>query len=493
MQQNISPAGFDPVDERIPTPRLLTLGFQHVLVMYAGAIAVPLIVGRALQLQPADVAFLISADLFVCGIVTIIQSFGVTQWFGIRLPVMMGVTFAAVGPMIAIATANPGPEGARMMFGAIMAAGVIAMLLAPLVGRLLRFFPSVVTGTVILVIGVNLLPVGINWIFGLPVGATAPKIVSPEAKAWLDSAIAAGGVPADVKLAPTVLNPEYASLSRIMIAIVVLGSILLIARFGKGFIANVAVLMGIVIGGILAASLGMMDLHKVGEAAWFAPIRPLHFGMPIFDPIMILTMTLVMLVVMIESTGMFLALGELCNRKIDRRSLTAGLRVDGLGTLIGGLFNTFPYTSFSQNVGLVGVTGVRSRFVCVAGGAIMVVLGLIPKMAAIVESLPTTVLGGAGLVMFGMVAATGVRILSNVDFKGNKHNLFIVAVSLGLGMIPVVAPDFNQWLPHSIHTLIHSGILLAAIAAVLLNWYFNGAPQENADDARKAAHAAEAH
>ena len=493
MRQNKPPEGFDPVDERIPTPRLLTLGFQHVLVMYAGAIAVPLIVGRALQLQPADVAFLISADLFVCGIVTIIQSFGITQWFGIRLPVMMGVTFAAVGPMIAIATANPGPEGARMMFGAIMAAGVIAMLLAPLVGRMLRFFPSVVTGTVILVIGVNLLPVGINWIFGLPVGPTAPKLVSPEAKVWLDSAIAAGGVPADVKLAPTVLNPEYASLSRIMIAIVVLGSILLIARFGKGFISNIAVLMGIVIGGILAASLGMMDLHKVGEAAWFAPIRPLHFGMPIFDPIMILTMTLVMLVVMIESTGMFLALGELCNRKIDRRSLTAGLRVDGLGTLIGGLFNTFPYTSFSQNVGLVGVTGVRSRFVCVAGGAIMVVLGLIPKMAAIVESLPTTVLGGAGLVMFGMVAATGIRILSNVDFKGNRHNLFIVAVSLGLGMIPVVAPDFNQWLPRSIHTLIHSGILLAAIAAVLLNWYFNGAPQENADDARKAAHAAEAH
>lgn len=494
MQQNKPPpAGFDPVDERIATPRLLTLGFQHVLVMYAGAIAVPLIVGRALQLEPADVAFLISADLFVCGIVTIIQSFGVTQWFGIRLPVMMGVTFAAVGPMVAIANANPGPDGARMMFGAIMASGVIAMLFAPVVGRLLRFFPSVVTGTVILVIGVSLLPVGINWIFGLPVGATAPKTVSPEAKAWLDSAIAAGGVPADVKLAPTVMNPEYASLPRIMIAIVVLGSILLIARFGKGFIANVAVLMGIVVGGILAASLGMMDLHKVGEAAWFAPIQPLHFGMPIFDPVMILTMTLVMFVVMIESTGMFLALGELCNRKIERRNLTAGLRVDGLGTLIGGLFNTFPYTSFSQNVGLVGVTGVRSRFVCVAGGAIMVVLGLIPKMAAIVESLPTTVLGGAGLVMFGMVAATGIRILSNVDFKGNKHNLFIVAVSLGLGMIPVVAPDFNQWLPHSMHTLIHSGILLAAIAAVLLNWYFNGAPQENADDARKAAHAAEAH
>ena len=482
-----------PVDEILPVPKLFTLGLQHVLVMYAGAIAVPLIVGRALQLEPQDVAFLISADLFVCGIVTIIQSFGATQWFGIKLPVMMGVTFAAVGPMVAIAGANPGQEGARMMFGAIMAAGIIAIFFAPVVGRLLRFFPSVVTGTVILVIGVSLMPVGINWLFGLPVGPTAPKLVDPAQAAWLESAIAAGGVPEGVKLMPSVANPEYASLPRILIGIVVLASILLISRYANGFLANIAVLMGIVIGGILAATLGMMHFGDIAGAAWFAPIKPMHFGTPIFDPVMILTMLLVMFVTMIESTGMFLALSDLCGRKLTPNALTAGLRVDGLGTAIGGLFNTFPYTSFSQNVGLVGVTGVRSRFVCVAGGAIMVVLGLIPKMGALVESLPTTVLGGAGLVMFGMVAATGIRILATVDFKGNKHNLFIVAVSLGLGMIPMIAPDFNQWLPHSLHTLIHSGILLAAVAAVLLNWFFNGAPHATEEDIRNAGHAAEVH
>ncbi|RCW88653.1 nucleobase:cation symporter-2 family protein [Paracoccus lutimaris] len=493
MQAVETQTGFDPVEERIPGPRLLALGLQHVLVMYAGAIAVPLIVGRALQLEAQDVAFLISADLFVCGIVTIIQSFGVTQWFGIKLPVMMGVTIAAVGPMVAIASASPGHEGARMMFGAIMAAGLISILFAPLVGRLLRFFPSVVTGTVILVIGVSLMPVGINWLFGLPVGPTAPKLVDPGHAAWLEGAVAAGGVPAGVKLMPSVANPEYASLPRILIGLVVLGSILMISRFAKGFLANIAVLMGIVIGGILAASLGMMHFDRIAGAAWFAPIAPLHFGTPIFDPVMILTMLLVMFVTMIESTGMFLALSDLCGRKITPKALTAGLRVDGLGTAIGGLFNTFPYTSFSQNVGLVGVTGVRSRFVCVAGGAIMVVLGLIPKMGALVESLPTTVLGGAGLVMFGMVAATGIRILATVDFKGNKHNLFIVAVSLGLGMIPMIAPDFNQWLPHSLHTLIHSGILLAAVAAVLLNWFFNGAPHATEEDIRNAGHAAEVH
>ena len=493
MQHTQTAAGFDPIEERIPGPRLLALGLQHVLVMYAGAIAVPLIVGRALQLEPQDVAFLISADLFVCGIVTIIQSFGVTQWFGIRLPVMMGVTFAAVGPMVAIASANPGQEGARMMFGAIMAAGIISIFFAPVVGKMLRFFPSVVTGAVILVIGVSLMPVGINWIFGLPIGPTAPKLVDPAQAAWLEQAVAAGGVPAGVKLMPTMPNPEYASIPRIVIGLVVLASILLISRFAKGFLANIAVLMGIVIGGILAAALGMMHFGNIAGAAWFAPIRPMHFGTPIFDPVMILTMLLVMFVTMIESTGMFLALSDLCGRRLTPRALTAGLRVDGLGTAIGGLFNTFPYTSFSQNVGLVGVTGVRSRFVCVAGGAIMVVLGLIPKMGALVESLPTTVLGGAGLVMFGMVAATGIRILSTVDFKGNKHNLFIVAVSLGLGMIPMIAPDFNQWLPHSLHTLIHSGILLAAVAAVLLNWFFNGAPNATEEDIRNAGHAAEAH
>ncbi|MFO1140652.1 MAG: nucleobase:cation symporter-2 family protein [Paracoccus sp. (in: a-proteobacteria)] len=493
MQHTQTAAGFDPIEERIPGPRLLALGLQHVLVMYAGAIAVPLIVGRALQLEPQDVAFLISADLFVCGIVTIIQSFGVTQWFGIRLPVMMGVTFAAVGPMVAIASANPGQEGARMMFGAIMAAGIISIFFAPVVGKMLRFFPSVVTGTVILVIGVSLMPVGINWIFGLPIGPTAPKLVDPAQAAWLEQAIAAGGVPAGVKLMPTMPNPEYASIPRIVIGLVVLASILLISRFAKGFLANIAVLMGIVIGGILAAALGMMHFGNIAGAAWFAPIRPMHFGTPIFDPVMILTMLLVMFVTMIESTGMFLALSDLCGRRLTPRALTAGLRVDGLGTAIGGLFNTFPYTSFSQNVGLVGVTGVRSRFVCVAGGAIMVVLGLIPKMGALVESLPTTVLGGAGLVMFGMVAATGIRILATVDFKGNKHNLFIVAISLGLGMIPMIAPDFNQWLPHSLHTLIHSGILLAAVAAVLLNWFFNGAPHATEEDIRNAGHAAEVH
>ncbi|MDH6229728.1 uracil-xanthine permease [Mesorhizobium soli] len=488
------PSTTHPVDEVLPAPRLAALGIQHVLVMYAGAIAVPLIVGRALKLEPEQVAFLISADLFVCGIVTIIQSLGATQWFGIKLPVMMGVTFAAVGPMVAMANANPGHDGARMIFGAIIGAGVVAMLIAPLMGRLLRFFPPVVTGSIILVIGVSLMKVGVNWIFGNPVGPTAPHLVAPEHAEWLKTVTALAGVegtgvpalPDKLSLAATAPNAAYAPPSHVAISAIVLVSILLVARFGKGFVANIAVLLGIVIGAILTAALGMMNFDKVGNAGWFALVTPFHFGMPIFNPILIATMSLVMIVVLIESTGMFLALGEMTGKRLTQPMLSAGLRTDGLGTILGGLFNTFPYTSFSQNVGLVGVTGVRSRFVCVAGGVILIVLGLIPKMGALVEALPTFVLGGAGLVMFGMVAATGVRILSAVDFKSSRNNLFIVAVSLGFGMIPLIAPDFEMWMPNAIHPLIESGILLASISAVLLNWYFNGAVGE-AGDLRDAA------
>jgi uric acid transporter len=488
-----------PVDEILAPPKLFTLGLQHVLVMYAGAVAVPLIVGRALKLEPADVAFLISADLFVCGLVTLIQSLGATQWFGIRLPVMMGVTFAAVGPMIAMANANGGPDGARAIFGAIMGAGIVSILIAPVVSRLLRFFPPVVTGTIILVIGVSLMRIGINWIFGNPVGPTAPQIVDPAHADWLKAVTegaAAGAItglpemPQGLALAAKMNNPAYASLTNITVSAIVLVSILVIAKFGKGFIANIAVLLGIVIGAVIAIVMGTMSFGKVGDAAWFGLITPFHFGAPTFDFWMILTMTLVMIVVMIESTGMFLALGDMTGKKVDQPMLSAGLRTDGLGTLIGGIFNTFPYTSFSQNVGLVGVTGIKSRFVCVAGGIILIVLGLVPKMGALVESVPTMVLGGAGLVMFGMVAATGIRILAGVDFAKNRNNLFIVAVALGFGMIPLIAPNFKMWMPHAIHPLIESGILLASLAAVVLNAFFNGA-QGSQDDAKAAASAAD--
>jgi len=487
-----------PVDEILPAPRLAALGLQHVLVMYAGAIAVPLIVGRALKLSPEQVALLISADLFCCGLVTLIQSLGFTKYFGIKLPVMMGVTFAAVGPMVAMANAVPGVDGARAIFGAIIGAGIVSMLIAPLMSRLLRFFPPVVTGTIIAIIGISLMRVGIGWAMGGPAplaqSVDVPKLVAmvdgaKAAQAAAAATVAAGASAPALKLAgpvPMVDNPNYGALDNLAVAAVVLVAILLLVRYGRGFISSIAVLLGIIFGCVVAVAMGKMNFDKVGKAHWFDVVTPFAFGAPTFDFVMILTMTLVMIVVMIESTGMFLALSDMTGKKLDRESLSAGLRTDGLGTLIGGIFNTFPYTSFSQNVGLVGVTGIKSRWVCVAAGVIMIVLGMLPKMAALVEAVPQFVLGGAGLVMFGMVTATGIRILSSVDFMTGRNNMYVVAISIGAGMIPLVAPRWTQQMAHSLHPLLESGILLTAVSAVLLNVYFNGGKSDEAAIARAA-------
>jgi uracil-xanthine permease len=237
-------------------------------------------------------------------------------------------------------------------------------------------------------------------------------------------------------------------------------------------------LLGIVAGFAIAMSLGRVDLNGVTNAPWVGIVLPFHFGLPHFDPLSIATMVIVMFVTFIESTGMFLAVGDMVERPVDQDALVRGLRVDGLGTLIGGIFNSFPHTSFSQNVGLIGVTGVKSRFVCATGGVILVALGLFPKMAQVVASVPPFVLGGAGIVMFGMVAANGIKVLSKVDFVKNHHNLFIVAVSIGLGLVPVVAPKFFSQLPHALEPILHSGILLASVSAVLLNIVFNGVKKE---------------
>ncbi|MDE5461587.1 nucleobase:cation symporter-2 family protein [Bradyrhizobium sp. CSS354] len=447
-----------PVDEVLPVPRLLALGLQHVLVMYAGAVAVPLIIGRALKLPPEDVAFLISADLFACGLATLVQCLGFAG-VGIRLPVMMGVTFASVGPMLSMASA---PDiGLLGIYGSVIAAGLFGIVAAPFVSRLLPLFPPVVTGSIILVIGISLMRVGINW--------------------------AGGGLPTLTKVVDGVVgsfpNPAYGQLQGLGLGLI---------KWGTGFLANVSVLLGIIAGAVLATILGVMHFDKFAAASWGALVIPFRFGMPQFHLVPVITMCVVMVVVMIESLGMFLALGDITGKTVDREALSRGLRADGVGTLLGGIFNTFPYTSFSQNVGLVSVTGVRSRWVTVTGGCIMLVLGLLPKLAALVEAVPLVVLGGAGLVIFGMVAATGARILTSVDFRNNRYNLFIVAISIGFGLIPLAAPGFFRNLPHDLQPLLESGILLCAIVSVLLNAFFNGLSGGAAAEADAAAVASSA-
>lgn len=424
-----------PVDEVLPIPKLVTLGVQHVMVMYAGAVAVPLIIGAALKLPKDQIALLISCDLFASGIASLIQSVGLWK-FGIRMPVMMGVTFAAVSPMLAMAT-NP-ELGLLGIFGATIGAGIFGILVAPFISRLLPLFPHVVTGTVIAVIGISLMRVAVNW--------------------------AGGGVG----------NPNFGDPLYLTVSLIVLLSILLIVRFVKGFFSNISVLLGIIIGFIIALGLGQVNFAGLAEAKWVGLVYPFQFGAPKFDLIAIITMSVVMVVVMIESMGMFLALADITDRWVTRRDLTRGLLVDGLGTLIGGVFNTFSHTSFSQNIGLVGVTGVKSRWVTATGGVIMLLLGLFPKMALVVASVPQFVLGGAGIVMFGMVAATGIRILHEADFQTNKNNLYIVAISIGVGLIPEVSSKFFSKMPEALGPILHSGILLCAVTAVLLNVFFNG-------------------
>ncbi|MGA7326566.1 MAG: nucleobase:cation symporter-2 family protein [Rhodomicrobium sp.] len=469
---------FEPADQIFGPHKLIPLAIQHVLVMYAGAVAVPLIVSGALGLTPELRALLINADLLACGLATIVQSAGFPG-VGIRLPVMMGVTFASVAPMLAMINAAKAAAGASFtptevlltIYGAVIAAGIFAIVIAPFVSRLLALFPPLVTGSIITIIGVSLMRIGVGWAEG---PFTVVQIVDGAAK--------------------VVPNPNRDALDGFALALFVLVLILAITKWSRGFIQNIAVLLALVAGATLAYYLGKMNLASVHNAPWLGVVYPFQFGIPQFHLVPILTMCIVMVVVMIESTGMFLALSEMTGKKIGPADLTRGLRGDGIGTIIGGIFNTFPYTSFSQNVGLVGVTGVRSRWVTATGGVLLIALGFIPKLATLVGAVPVEVLGGAGIVMFGMVAATGIRILGGVNFKDNRNNLFVVAISIGFGLIPLVAPTFFKNFPVDLKPLLDSGIILTTISAVILNLYFNGlrGSGEAAEDARLAASAAEA-
>jgi len=447
------------VDQTYPITKLSALGLQHVLVMYAGAVAVPLIIGNALGLPKEQIALLVSADLFCCGIVSIIQAMGIWK-IGIRLPVMMGIAFTAV-PSI-IQTGSDPELGMRAVIGAVIGSGIFTIVAAPFFGRWVRFFPPVVTGTVMLVIGLSLMRVGVNWAAG-----GQPMIRGPE-----------GMVP----------NPAYGEPFALMMAVVVLLSILLMTRFFKGFLSNLAVLIGIGAGFLIAIFAGRVDFGGVADANWVQLIKPLAFGWPIFEFWSTLSLCIVMVVMMIESTGQFLAVGDMAGRKITRHHLARGLRTDGVGNIIGGLLNTFTYTTFAQNVGLLQITGIMSRWVVVAGGVILMLLGSLPKIAFVSASIPSYVVGGAAIIMFGMVSATGIKILTRVDFTLNRRNLYIVAVSVGLAMVPVVAGTIFNQLPGALARFLSSGVLVGTFAAVLLNVLFNGIPAEDEDDIEAIAH-----
>ncbi|MGB3772486.1 MAG: solute carrier family 23 protein [Rhodococcus sp. (in: high G+C Gram-positive bacteria)] len=426
-----------PVDEVLPAHKLAAYGFQHVVAFYAGAVLVPIIIGGAIGLTNEQLIHLINADLFTCGIASIIQAVGFRK-IGVKLPLLQGVTFAGVSPVIAIAMANGGgTEGLLYVYGAVIVAGLFTFLIAPYFSRLLRFFPPVVTGTVIAIIGIALLPVAVNDAVTNP----ATREQDPTNGRWMAYAIGT------------------------------LVLIVLIQRFFRGFTATIAVLLGLVIGSATAYALGDMTFDGVADASWVGFTQPFLFGAPKFSAIAIISMIVVLMITAVESTGSVFATGEIVGKRITKDDIAATLRADGVATVIGGSFNSFPYTAFSENVGLVRLTGVRSRWVVAAAGAFMIVLGLLPKTAAVVASIPSPVLGGAALALFATVAVVGIQTLSKVDFTDHR-NLIIVATSLGLAMLVTIQPTVSQAVPSWLELLFSSGIVLGAFTAILLNVVF---------------------
>ncbi|WP_396157476.1 nucleobase:cation symporter-2 family protein [Arthrobacter sp.] len=431
-----------PEDEVLPLGSMFAYGFQHVLTMYGGIIAPPLIIGSAAGMDSADIGLLIAACLFVGGAATLLQTIGV-PFFGSQLPLVQGVSFAGVATMTAILS---GGGGIQSVFGAVIAASVIGLLITPIFAKVIRFFPPVVNGVVITTIGLTLMPVAANWAMG-------------------------GNAKAE----------DYGSVSNIGLAALTLAVVLLLSKVGSGTISRLSILLAIVIGTVFAVVVGKADFSAVGEGPVFALPSPFAFGMPTFEVAAIISMCIVILVTLTETTADILAVGEIVETKVDSKRIANGLRADMLSSAISPVFNSFTQSAFAQNVGLVAITGVKSRFVVSAGGLILVILGLLPVLGRVVAAVPTPVLGGAGIVLFGTVAASGIRTLSNVDYKNNM-NLIIVAASLGFGMIPIAAPAFYDQFPAWFSTIFHSGISSAAVMAILLNILFNHIKAGNSED-----------
>jgi xanthine permease len=411
--------------------KIASLGVQHVLAMYAGAVIVPLIVGGALNLTGEQLTYLVSIDILMCGIATILQVWQ-NRFFGIGLPIVLGCTFTAVGPMIAIG----GEYGISAIYGSILVSGLIVVLIASFFSKLIKFFPPVVTGSVVTIIGITLIPVAMNNI--------------------------AGGQG----------SPDFGSLSNISLAFGTLLFIILLYRFTKGFIRSVAILLGLAGGTIAAALMGKVNFAAVGDASWFHMVEPFYFGTPTFEWTPIITMTLVAIVSLVESTGVYFALSDITGRKLKETDLAKGYRAEGLAIMLGALFNAFPYTTYSQNVGLVQLSGVKTKNVIYTMGAMLIILGFVPKIGALTTVIPTPVLGGAMVAMFGMVIAYGIKMLSKVEFA-SQENLLIIACSVGMGLGVTAVPDLFAQLPESVRILTNNGIVAGSLTAIFLNIVFN--------------------
>ena len=406
------------------------LSVQHLLAMYAGAILVPIIVGTSLKFSAEEIAYLVTIDIFMCGVATFLQANKVT---GTGLPIVLGCTFTAVAPMILIGQT----KGLDVLYGSLLISGILVVLIAPFFSYLVKFFPPVVTGSVVTIIGINLMPVAMNYL--------------------------AGGEGAK----------NYGDTKNLILGGVTLLIILILQRFTKGFLKSIAILIGLAIGTALAGIFGMVDIKQVGDAHWFGFPVPFRFSGFRFDVSSILVFFIVAVVSLIESTGVYHALSEITCRKLERKDFRKGYTAEGLAIILGSIFNAFPYTAYSQNVGLVSLSGAKKNNVIYGMVILLLICGCIPKLGALANIIPLPVLGGAMIAMFGMVMAYGVSILGNINFQ-NQNNLLIIAISVGLGAGISAVPQAFKGLGEQFAWLTQNGIVLGAISAIILNFFFNG-------------------
>ena len=403
----------------------IPLAIQHIVAAFSGIVAVPLVVGGALGLPIDDMSFLVNAALFMAGLATIIQAYGIGP-VGSRLPCIMGTDFTFVGPSIAVGSAF----GLQGMFGASMIAAFVEVILSRFIKPLLKIFPPVVTGTVVTLIGLTILPVSVDW--------------------------AAGGFG----------SPTYGSLQNLLLAGIVMVIIIVLNQWGKGFISSASILIGIICGYIISIPMGLLDLSAVNNASWAAIPMPFKYGIKFSLPAIIAFIP-AYLVTTVETVGDLMAVAEASEHEITSDELAGGLMADGVGSFFAGIFNAGPNTSFSQNVGIIPITGVASRFVVIIAGIILMLAGIFPKLGALVAIMPNPVLGGAGIIMFGTIAVGGIKILKEVELT--RRNMLVIAVSLGLGLAVAFRPAILEHFPQAIKTILESGITTGTFAALILN------------------------
>lgn len=410
------------------------LGLQHVLSMYAGSILVPIMIAGALGYSARELTYLISTDIFMCGVATFLQ-LKLTKHTGVGLPVVLGCAFQSVAPLSIIGA----QQGSGAMFGALIASGIYVILVAGIFSKIARFFPPIVTGSVITVIGLSLV--------GVAMGNMGDNVKEPTAQSM-------------------------------MLSLLTIVIILLVQKFTKGFVKSISILIGLVAGTLVSAMMGLVDTTPVVEASWIHVPTPFYFGMPTFEITSIVMMCIIATVSMVESTGVYLALSDLTNDQLDEKRLRNGYRSEGIAVFLGGLFNTFPYTGFSQNVGLVQISGIKTRCPIYYAAGILVVIGLLPKFGAMAQMIPSPVLGGAMLVLFGMVALQGMQMLNRVDFQKNEYNFIIVAVSISAGL-GFNGTNLFASLPETAQMFLTNGIVIATLTSVVLNLVLNGKDKQD--------------